>query len=50
MAEVAVIAAPPGWASYCTDHGVLPTLWATQLYAAWDALGHATAHHPAVTC
>lgn len=46
-AEVAVLPAHGGWVSACTIHGVL-CLYSAHPYAAWDALGHAAAHHPLV--
>lgn len=34
-----------GWAVYCTQHGVIPVLYASRDAASFYAMGHAAHHH-----
>ena len=43
--ELTVVRVGLGWAGACSRCGVLPIVWVTETWAAYDVMGHAAAHH-----
>jgi hypothetical protein len=45
VAEISVLSLGPTSRGYCSVCGFLPFLWTDARMAAYDAIGHASAHH-----